>query len=85
MPDEPITGPLDNVSRTAQFWGRASSIYLGYKLAQLQELGLRAVGWDDEKLKEEHWNRQHARAADDMYSMCVDLRGFFLKVILSPN
>lgn len=35
---------------------------------------------DKEKL-EAMWERQHEHAADKIYAMCVDLGGFFLKVL----
>lgn len=46
----------------------------------LQAAALRAMGWDEARLKDEHWAAQHAKAAQQMYSLCVDLRGFYLKV-----
>lgn len=36
-----------------------------------------------EKLKEVHWKPHHAWAGEEMYSLCVDMRGFYLKVCLS--
>ena len=77
--DKPL-GPLENVARTADFWRRTCVIYAGYKACQAQALALRALGWDEARLKEEHWARQHSKAAQQMYSLCVDLRGFYLKV-----
>lgn len=71
---------VNSTARTVEFWARASSIYLSYKLAQVHALGLRAIGWDDERLQNEHWDRQHTQAGQAMYDLCVDMRGFFLKV-----
>lgn len=45
---------------------------------QLQVLAMRAAGADDEGIKA-HWERQHERAAQHMYQLAVDLRGFYLK------
>lgn len=78
--DAPPAGPLASLARTADFWARALSIYAGYKACQAQALALRALGWDDARLKSEHWARQHTKAAEQMYSLCVGLRGFYLKV-----
>jgi hypothetical protein len=77
--DKPV-GPLENVARTADFWRRTLVIYAGYKACQAQALALRALGWDEARLKDEHWAHQHSKAAQQMYSLCVDLRGFYLKV-----
>jgi predicted unusual protein kinase regulating ubiquinone biosynthesis (AarF/ABC1/UbiB family) len=65
--------------RTTQFWLRASSIYFSYKIAQLQAVGLRALGWTPDRLKQDHWANQHAKAGASMYNLCVDMRGFYLK------
>lgn len=45
--------------RTAEFWRRASGVYMAYKGAQLKAAYLKAKGWDDVKLKEEHWRPHH--------------------------
>ncbi|PSC70875.1 putative aarF domain-containing kinase 1 [Micractinium conductrix] len=76
--DKPL-GPVANVARTADFWARTFTIYAGYKACQAQAAALRAMGWDEARLKDEHWAAQHAKAAQQMYSLCVDLRGFYLK------
>lgn len=74
-------GPLGNLARTADFWARALTIYAGYKACQAHALALRALGgWSEERLRDQHWAAQHRRAAEQMYSLCVDLRGFYLKV-----
>lgn len=36
----------------------------------------------DMNKQEAMWERQHEHAADKIHSMCVDLGGFFLKVLL---
>jgi hypothetical protein len=71
---------LESLARTAEFWARAVTIYAGYKACQAHALALRALGWSEERLREEHWARQHTKAAQQLYSLCVDLRGFYLKV-----
>lgn len=82
-PKPTITGgelsPLDNVARTAEFWARASSIYLGYKGTQLRALAARLVGWPAARIQESVWDAQQERAAQQMYDLCVELRGFYLK------
>ncbi len=71
---------LESFARTAEFWARAVTIYAGYKACQAHALALRTLGWSAERLREEHWARQHSKAAQQLYSLCVDLRGFYLKV-----
>ena len=72
--------PLKKFQRTSEFWIRALNIYAGYKSTQLKEIILKASGWPKERLEKELWDVQHERAAEQMYSVCVDLRGFYLKV-----
>lgn len=43
---------------------------------------LRLRGWDDARLKEEHWRPHHDWAGREFYAMAVDLRGFYLKVAM---
>lgn len=72
--------PLKKVQRTSEFWIRATSVYAGYKATQIRSSLLRNVlGWSDERVEEEVWAKQHEKAAEQMYSICVDLRGFYLK------
>jgi len=73
--------PLKKFQRTSEFWIRASSIYAGYKATQAKSLMLKIAGWSDERIEKEVWEKQHERAAEQMYSVCVDLRGFYLKVL----
>ncbi|DBA82197.1 TPA: hypothetical protein ACH3X1_007180 [Trebouxia sp. C0004] len=65
------------VGRTAAFWRRASRIYFGYKSAQAQAAFL---GYPGQTAKDKFWQRHHAWAGAEMYSLAVDLRGFYLKV-----
>jgi len=39
----------------------------------------------DEAERERLWEERHEIAADSVYSMCTELGGFFLKVIISCN
>jgi hypothetical protein len=82
---EVVHGPLQAFFRTTQFWRRATGIYLSYKGAQAKAQALRLRGWNTEKLKEVHWKPHHAWAGEEMYSLCVDMRGFYLKVCLSNS
>lgn len=39
----------------------------------------RTQGWSDERLEDELWQLQYTRAGQQMHSLCVDMRGFYLK------
>lgn len=65
------------VARTAAFWRRASRIYFGYKNAQIRAA---LHGRSSQAAKDEFWQKHHAWAGSQMYSLAVDLRGFYLKV-----
>ena len=67
--------------RSLQFWGRAGSIWAGYKLAQAQAQWMRLRGHSEEHIKEAHWAPHADRAGRDMHALCVDMRGFFIKVL----
>lgn len=77
---EIVHGPFQAFFRTAQFWRRASGIYLSFKGAQAKALVLKLQGWDTDRLKAQHWTPHHERAGEHMYSLAVDMRGFYLKV-----
>ena len=78
-------GLLHGAARTAGFWGRASGIYAAYKVAQLRAAALRAVGKSDKEVEQTVWVPQHTWAGEQMYDLCVGLRGFYLKVsVLLP-
>ncbi|KAL3146246.1 hypothetical protein ABBQ32_002949 [Trebouxia sp. C0010 RCD-2024] len=68
---------LDTVGRTASFWRRASRIYFGYKSAQARAAWL---GHPGKQVKDDFWRKHHNWAGAEMYSLAVDLRGFYLKV-----
>ncbi|GLC33499.1 hypothetical protein PLESTB_000081700 [Pleodorina starrii] len=65
--------------RTVDFWRRAVYIYGSYKAAQLQSLFLKAAGKSDAEVHETVWVRQHTWAGEEMYKLCIALRGFYLK------
>lgn len=77
---EIVHGPFQALFRTTQFWRRATGIYLSYKGAQIKAQALKMQGWNPDQLKEVHWKPHHAWAGEEMYSLCVDMRGFYLKV-----
>lgn len=66
--------------RTLEFWRRAGAIYAGYKVAQIQASWLRLRGYSEERIQSMHWDRHSDIAGQDMHSLCVDMRGFFIKV-----
>lgn len=70
------------VGRTATFWRRASRIYFGYKNAQARAAWL---GHPPKNIKDEFWNKHHTWAGAEMYSLAIDLRGFYLKVTLNST
>ena len=39
----------------------------------------RTQGWSDEQIDNDLWQPQYQRAGQQMYSLCVDMRGFYLK------
>ncbi len=84
MDDMGSEGPLqwlDNASRTASFWGRASLIYASYKVTQVRaNLALSLISWSEEQVEAKIWEPQHEWAGKQMYLIAVDLRGFYLKV-----
>lgn len=69
--------PFGAVGRTATFWRRASRIYFGYKSAQARAAWL---GHPEKHVKDDFWRKHHTWAGTEMYSLAVDLRGFYLKV-----
>ena len=72
---------LENASRTASFWGRASLIYAAYKLTQLRAVAATSlIAWNEDDVEARIWQPQHKWAGQQMYLMAVDLRGFYLKV-----
>jgi hypothetical protein len=70
--------------RSAEFWFRAGGIYASYKAAQAQAMLLRLRGKSDDYIKHEHWSPQHDRSGRQMYDLCIDMRGFFIKVLPWP-
>jgi hypothetical protein len=72
--------PLVNVMRSTEFFARVAHIYGAYKLTQLRAAVMRAQGRSREDIKEQLWDGQHTWAGQQMYDLCISLRGFYLKV-----
>lgn len=53
---------------------------MAYKSAQARALVLRGAGWGPEQVKVKVWEPHHQWAGKAMYQLCIDLRGFYLKV-----
>ncbi|GFR52787.1 hypothetical protein Agub_g15404, partial [Astrephomene gubernaculifera] len=75
----PTAQPDLGLPRTFEFWRRAALIYGSYKVAQLRDLVLRATGKSDAELQNAIWVPQHTWAGEEMYNLCISLRGFYLK------
>ena len=65
--------------RVAAFWSRAGGIYAAYKVRQVQHAALRLLGRGPGDLEEALWTPHHEWAGREMFRLCVDLRGFYLK------
>lgn len=74
--------PQHPLLRTADFWRRVSAIYLGYKVAKVKATYLSWRGHSQEEIKQIHWQSIHEKAGQDMYQLCVDMRGFLIKVLI---
>lgn len=73
------SGLLENIARTGDFWRRTMGIYAAYKATQVRAALLRLQGKDDETINAQVWTPQHQWAGEQMYDLCVSLRGFYLK------
>ena len=50
------------------------------QVTQVKAAALRRTqGWSDEQIENDLWQPQYQRAGQQMYSLCVDMRGFYLK------
>ncbi len=50
-------------------------------MTQAKAAVCRTRGWDEDRIASELWLPQHQRAGERMYRLCIDLRGFYLKVL----
>ena len=67
--------PVQNFIRSSEFFGRVAVIYGAYKVTQLKSAALKLQGKDPKQL----WHHQHSWAGEQMYDLCISLRGFYLK------
>jgi hypothetical protein len=72
--------PLVNFARSTEFFARVAHIYGAYKLTQLRAAVMRAQGRSQQDITEQLWDGQHTWAGQQMYDLCISLRGFYLKV-----
>jgi hypothetical protein len=72
--------PFRSALRTVEFRGRATGIYASYKSAQARALAMSLAGQDDEMIKQKLWEPHHTWDGQQMYELCISLRGFYLKV-----
>ncbi|KAJ8907642.1 hypothetical protein NDN08_007751 [Rhodosorus marinus] len=70
-----VSNGIESGGRLVEFWSRTSKIYLGFKLVQVENILLHR----DADARDTRWASHHEWAAKKMYSLCVDMRGFFLK------
>lgn len=71
--------------RSTEFFARVTHIYGAYKLTQLRAAVMRAQGRPQEQITEQLWDGQHTWAGQQMYDLCISLRGFYLKVRQPPG
>ena len=64
------------------FFGRTAQIYASFKATQIHEAAMRLGGRVSEEAVAELWLHQHTYAGEKMHKLCLDLRGFYLKVCL---
>ncbi|GLI59949.1 hypothetical protein VaNZ11_002002 [Volvox africanus] len=70
---------VSGLTRAVEFWRRAVYIYGSYKAAQLRSLLLLTTGRTDAEVQDSVWVPQHTWAGEEMYKLCIELRGFYLK------
>lgn len=68
--------PVQNFVRSSEFFARVAVIYSAYKVTQLKAAAMRLQCKDPKQL----WHAQHTWAGEQMYDLCISLRGFYLKV-----
>jgi hypothetical protein len=72
--DSCVTG-AHGISRGAQFWARAGTIYISYKRLQL-ECAARRLTREERKIAFDHL---HEKNSERMLDLCLTMRGFFIK------
>jgi hypothetical protein len=72
---------VQNLVRSTEFFGRVATIYGAYKFTQLRTVLLKLQGKDSQHAAvQKLWDDQHTWAGEQMYDLCISLRGFYLKV-----
>ncbi|CAL8461942.1 g1473 [Coccomyxa elongata] len=71
--------PWLNIKRTTEFWSRATNIYVSYKLTQLRAYAAH-FRMTEAEIEADIWLPHNQWAGEELYSMCIELRGFYLKV-----
>jgi len=72
---------VQNLVRSTEFFGRVATIYGAYKFTQLRTVLLKLQGKDSQHAAvQKLWDDQHTWAGEQMYELCISLRGFYLKV-----
>ena len=66
--------------RMMTFWSRAINIYRSYKMNQLKMNVLTSFHNITIEQRDEYWKRVHDINSDRMLALCLNLRGFYLKV-----
>ena len=68
-----------------EFFGRTVSIYASFKATQVREAAMRLApaGCSEEQVAL-LWHNQHTYAGERMHELCLDLRGFYMKVRYAP-
>eukprot|EP00976_Prorocentrum_cordatum_P079372 1183522-Prorocentrum_minimum.AAC.2 len=75
----PTLSPLEQVGRSVNFWRRAITIYTGYKVTQTRTKLLELQGPHNKQRVEDMWKYRHKRAGKEMFDLCIDLQGFYIK------
>ena len=66
------------LGRMSKFWFRAANIYRSYKIHQLKIATVLKNLTNEDKYAS--WSTVHELNSDRMLALCLDLRGFYLKV-----
>ncbi|CAK0783630.1 hypothetical protein CVIRNUC_006829 [Coccomyxa viridis] len=72
--------PWQNLRRTSEFWTRATNVYAKYKVAQARASWAQVTGMSEADIERYIWTPHHTWAGEELYGICVGLRGFYMKV-----
>ncbi|KAK9798604.1 hypothetical protein WJX73_007340 [Symbiochloris irregularis] len=81
LPQEqaPIAKAIENFSRASSFWRRILGVYVAYKATQARAYTMKAVRQSQSRV-DSMWEAHHTWAGEQLYEICTDLRGFYIKV-----